>query len=141
MPYSNASSTAVDTRKGSIPVPAYRHAAPSGPWPWVDFNTDLSSSEPPPRKGEHEWCGYPQELFGNWSPIPVARSGMLTQCERIVRPCVIYGIDVTSDGQFKPREQGLYRVEVSEEKENEFWSKLQEEESFILYPSSLNQYE
>jgi Mg2+ and Co2+ transporter CorA len=52
---------------------------------------------------------------------------MLTQCERIVRPCVIYGIDVTSDGQFKPREQGLYRVEVSEEKENEFWSKLQEE--------------
>ncbi|KAG2149644.1 hypothetical protein BD769DRAFT_1649081 [Suillus cothurnatus] len=110
----------------------YRHAAPSGPWPWVDFNTDLSSSEPPPRKGEHEWCGYPQELFGNWSPIPVARSGMLTQCERIVRPCVIYGIDVTSDGQFKPREQGLYRVEVSEEKENEFWSKLQEEEMIFV---------
>ncbi|KAG1864687.1 hypothetical protein DFJ58DRAFT_724662 [Suillus subalutaceus] len=110
----------------------YRHAAPSGPWPWVNFNTDFSSAEPPFRKGEHEWRGYPQELFGNWSPIPVARSEMLTQCTRTVKPCVIYGIDVTGDGQFKIREQGLHRVEVSEEKENEFWSKLQEEESIVL---------
>ncbi|KAG1885543.1 hypothetical protein F4604DRAFT_1878208 [Suillus subluteus] len=101
----------------------YRHAAPSGPWPWVNFNTDFSSAEPPFRKGEHEWRGYPQELFGNWSPIPVARSEMLTQCTRTVKPCVIYGIDVTGDG--------LHRVEVSEEKENEFWSKLQEEESIV----------
>ncbi|KAG1752038.1 hypothetical protein EDB19DRAFT_1628169, partial [Suillus lakei] len=106
----------------------YRHAAPSGPWPWVDFNTDLSTSEPPFQKGEHEWRGYPQELFGNWSPIPVARSKMMTQCAHGT-PCVIYGIDVTGDGQFKIHEQGLHRIEVSEEKENQFWLKLKEEES------------
>lgn len=125
MSSSNTSSTVLDTC--SIPVPVYRHAAPSGPWPWVDFKTDLPSSEPPFRKGEHEWRGYPQELFGNWSPIPVARSKMLIQCARTVQPCIIYGIDVTGDGQFKTREEGLYRVEVSKEKEDEFWSQLQGE--------------
>ncbi|KAG1888186.1 hypothetical protein F4604DRAFT_1877351 [Suillus subluteus] len=86
----------------------YRHAAPSGPWPWVDFNTDLSSSEPPFQKDEHEWRGYPQELFGNWSPIPVARSQMLTRCTRTAKA-------------------GCIALTVLEEKENEFWSKLQEE--------------
>ncbi|KAG2368838.1 hypothetical protein BDR07DRAFT_1268949, partial [Suillus spraguei] len=108
----------------------YRHAAPSGPWPWVDFKTDLSSPDPPFRKGEHEWRRYPQELFGNWSPVLVARSKMLTQCTRTsMKPCVIYSIDMMSDGQFKKREQGLHRVEVSEENEKEFWSQLQGEES------------
>ncbi|KAG2076944.1 hypothetical protein BDR04DRAFT_1148648 [Suillus decipiens] len=134
MSYSNThtSSTAVDSHTSSIPVPVYRHAAPSGPWPWVDFKTDLSSFEQPFRKGEHEWRRYPQERFVNWSPIPVARSKILTQCAHTgVKPCVIYSIDVTGDGQFKKRGQGLYRVEVSEEKENEFWSQLEEEESIV----------
>ncbi|KAG2347002.1 hypothetical protein BDR05DRAFT_706999 [Suillus weaverae] len=135
MSSSNTASTVSDMQRCSIPVPVYRHAAPSGPWPWVDFNTDLSSSEPLFRKGEHEWRGYPQELFGNWSPIPVARSEMLTQCARTVKPCVVYGMDVTNDGQFKTREPGLHRIEVSEEKINEFWSKLQEEESIVFTPS------
>jgi Mg2+ and Co2+ transporter CorA len=117
----------LDTQTCSIPVPVYRHAAPSGPWPWVDFNTDLSSSEPSFQKGKHEWQGYPQELFGNWSPIPVKRSQMLTQCAGTIKSCVIYTIDVAGDGQFKTREQGLHHIEVSsEEKEKEFWSKLQE---------------
>ncbi|KAG2346989.1 hypothetical protein BDR05DRAFT_905609 [Suillus weaverae] len=127
MSSSNPASAALDTQMSPIPVPLYRHAAPSGPWPWVDFNTDLSSSEPPFRKGEHEWRGYPQELFGNWSPIPVARSEMLTKCARAVKPCVVYGMDVMGDGQFKTREPGLHRTEVSEAKINEFWSKLQDE--------------
>ncbi|KAG2347012.1 hypothetical protein BDR05DRAFT_958450 [Suillus weaverae] len=132
MSSSNTSSEALDTHTPcSIPIPVYRHAAPSGPWPWVDFNTDLSSSEPPFRKGEHEWRGYPQELFGNWSPIPVARSKMLTQCARTVKPCVVYGMDVAGDGQFKTREPGLHRIEVPEEKINEFWSILQDEESIV----------
>ncbi|KAG1752049.1 hypothetical protein EDB19DRAFT_1845541 [Suillus lakei] len=123
MSSSNTSSTTVDAQTYSIPAPVYRHAAPSGPWPWVDFNTDLSTSEPIFKKGEHEWRGYPQELFGNWSPIPVKRSEMLIQCARTTKPCAIYSIDLTGDGKFKTRE----RVEVSEEKENEFWSKLKEE--------------
>ncbi|KAG2347126.1 hypothetical protein BDR05DRAFT_987733, partial [Suillus weaverae] len=131
MSSSNTASAALDTQMSSIPVPLYRHAAPSGPWPWVDFNTELSSSEPPFQTGEHEWRGYPQELFGNWSPIPVARSEMLTQCARAVKPCLVYGMDVMGDGQFKTREPRLHRIEVSEEKINEFWSKLQDEESIV----------
>ncbi|KAG1776459.1 hypothetical protein EV702DRAFT_1187423 [Suillus placidus] len=132
MSSSNTASAALDTQISSIPVPLYRHAAPSGPWPWVDFNTELSSSEPPFQTGEHEWRGYPQELFGNWSPIPVARSEMLTQCARAVKPCFVYGMDVMGDGQFKTREPGLHRIEVSEEKINEFWSKLQDEETLFV---------
>ncbi|KAG1802136.1 uncharacterized protein HD556DRAFT_1304314 [Suillus plorans] len=124
MPHSNASSTALDRRTGSIPVPVYRHAAPSGPWPWVDFNTDLSSSDPPFEKGKHEWRGYPQELFGNWTATPVGRSEMLKRCPRS-DPCIIYGIDVMNDGQFKTLK--LHRVE----NEDELWSKLKKEESIV----------
>ncbi|KAG2159250.1 uncharacterized protein EDB93DRAFT_275115 [Suillus bovinus] len=118
-----SSNTAVDTETSSIPVPVYRHAAPSGPWPWLDFNVDLSLSELPFRKGEHEWRGYPQELFGNWSPGPVARSKMLTQCARNAT-CVVYSIDLTGDGEFKTRE----KEQVSKENETEFWLKLQNED-------------
>ncbi len=28
-----------------IELPGYRHAAPSGPWPWVDIQDSFSSSE------------------------------------------------------------------------------------------------
>ncbi|KAG1811017.1 hypothetical protein EV424DRAFT_1542734 [Suillus variegatus] len=124
MSYSNASNTALDRRTSSIPVPVYRHAAPSGPWPWVDFNTDLSSSDPLFEKGKHEWRGYPQELFGNWTATPVGRSEMLKRCPRS-DPCIIYGIDVMNNGQFKTLE--LHRVE----NEDELWSKLKEEESIV----------
>lgn len=120
MSYGNASSAALDRRTGSIPVPVYRHAAPSGPWPWVDFNTDLSSSDPPFEKGKHEWRGYPQELFGNWTATPVGRSEMLKRCPRS-DPCIIYGIDVMNNGQFETHE--LHRVE----NEDELWSKLEKE--------------
>jgi hypothetical protein len=110
----------------------YRHAAPSGPWPWVDFNTDFSASEPPFNEGAHEWSGYPQKLFGNWTSIPVARSKMLTQCAE-KGPCIIYGIDVTNDGTFHARKPGLDRIKVSTGKETEFWSNLKDKESIIFF--------
>jgi hypothetical protein len=56
---------------------------------------------------------------------------MLTQCSS-TGPCVIYGIDVTNDGQFKARKQGLSRIEVSKENQDKFWSKLNEKESIFL---------
>jgi len=116
----------------------YRHAAPSGPWPWVDFNTDFLVSEPPFNEGDHEWSGYPQKLFGNWTSIPVARSQMLKQCAS-KGSCIIYGIDVTNDGTFNARKPGLERIKVSTEDETEFWSKLKEKESIISFFTSLRQ--
>ncbi|KAG1743701.1 uncharacterized protein EDB91DRAFT_1125494 [Suillus paluster] len=112
----------------SLPAPIYRHAAPSGPWPWVDFDTDFLSTTSEISiihdGGSTVWSGYPQTHFGNWTSIPVERSKMLTQCAQ-KGPCVVYGIDVMDNGQFKiPHEQGLDRFEVSQEKEEEFWSKL-----------------
>lgn len=96
----------------------------------MDFNTDLSAPEPPFNEGDHEWSGYPQKLFGNWTSIPVARSQMLKQCAP-KGPCIIYGIDVTNDGIFNARKPGLDRIKVSTEDETEFWSKLKEKESII----------
>ncbi|KIK44700.1 hypothetical protein CY34DRAFT_10847 [Suillus luteus UH-Slu-Lm8-n1] len=126
----DASSTVIEVYpcSNSIPPPIYRHAAPSGPWPWVDFNTDFSASEPPFNEGDYEWSGYPQKLFGNWTSIPVARSQMLKQCAS-KGSCIIYGIDVTNDGKFNARKPGLERIKVSTEDETEFWSKLKEKES------------
>ncbi|KAG2749744.1 hypothetical protein P692DRAFT_201712546, partial [Suillus brevipes Sb2] len=92
----------------------YRHAAPSGPWPWVDFNKDFSAPEPSSQinEGAYEWSGYPQKLFGNWTFTPVARSKMLlTECPR-TEPCRIYGIDVTNDGTFNAHKPGLNCIEV-----------------------------
>ncbi|KAG2159248.1 uncharacterized protein EDB93DRAFT_1324706 [Suillus bovinus] len=116
MSFSKTSNTAVDadheTRRRVLDWFRYRHAAPSGPWPWLDFNVDLALSEPPFRKGEHEWRGYPQELFGNWSPNPVKRSKMLTQCALNNETCVVYGIDLTGDGEFKTREKQQDRKNI-----------------------------
>ncbi|KAG1746760.1 uncharacterized protein EDB91DRAFT_1236156 [Suillus paluster] len=90
----------------------YRHAAPSGPWPWVDFDIDFSSHESNAllshngASRDSDWSGYPQTLFGNWTPTPVERSKMLTKCAR-KGPCLVYGIDVMDDVKFNilPKQQ------------------------------------
>ncbi|KAF9239348.1 hypothetical protein BU15DRAFT_88111 [Melanogaster broomeanus] len=67
-----------------VPAPIYRHAAPSAPWPWMDFDMDSSEVQPLPPGGivtnEEEWTRYPQSHFGNWTPDQVTRSKMLLSC-------------------------------------------------------------
>ncbi|KAG0693594.1 hypothetical protein DFH29DRAFT_1007170 [Suillus ampliporus] len=134
MSFSNASSTTVDTEASSLPAPIYRHAAPSGPWPWADFDTDFSSPEsdiPSNHDSENEWSGYPQALFGNWTSTPVTRSKILQQCAQ-KGPCVVYGIDVMVGGKFDIlHEQQLDPIAASEAEEKEFWSKLKDKESIV----------
>ncbi|KAF9239341.1 hypothetical protein BU15DRAFT_62087 [Melanogaster broomeanus] len=85
------------------PAPTYRHAAPSAPWPWMDFDMDSSDVQllPPGRivTNEEEWARYPQSLFGNWTPDQVKRSKMLLSCNDR-EPCDVYWVDVLKSGKF-----------------------------------------
>ena len=86
-----------------IPPPAYRHAAPSAPWPWIDIRDgqcsipsfeaprsdllslgvdqkQLNTKAPPvPKDCDHTtcnglcWKGYPQSRFPNWTPSQVKK--------------------------------------------------------------------
>ncbi|KIJ15856.1 hypothetical protein PAXINDRAFT_11434 [Paxillus involutus ATCC 200175] len=87
---------------GKTPVPVYRHAAPSGPWPWMDFDEDLhvgSTSQETTDLDTHSWKGYPQNLFPNWSERQVKRCRMLTACPDAER-CRIFKADVFNDAKF-----------------------------------------
>ncbi|KAF8841445.1 hypothetical protein BDN67DRAFT_1010645 [Paxillus ammoniavirescens] len=88
---------------GKTPVPVYRHAAPSGPWPWMDFDEDFhdvgSTSQGTTNLDIHSWKGYPQNLFPNWTERQVKRCRMLTACPDAER-CHIFKVDVFNDGKF-----------------------------------------
>jgi len=43
--------------------------------------------------------GYPQNLFGNWTPDQVERSEMLIKCSKN-QSTTIYWMDVDTDGKF-----------------------------------------
>ncbi|KAG6331202.1 hypothetical protein ID866_7885 [Astraeus odoratus] len=86
---------------GRTPAPTYRHAAPSGPWPWMDFDADFPGFDVPtstPGETESTWKGYPQNIFRNWTPDQVGRSKMLSSCSSSV--CMVSVVDVLDDGGF-----------------------------------------
>ncbi|OJA16733.1 hypothetical protein AZE42_07556 [Rhizopogon vesiculosus] len=77
----------------------YRHASPSGPWPWMDFrNVDVTTAM---RNVpiDQSWRGYPQNLFKNWTHGQVERSQMLKKCLKN-RSSTIYWLDVLDNGEF-----------------------------------------
>ncbi|KAH7915502.1 hypothetical protein BJ138DRAFT_997584, partial [Hygrophoropsis aurantiaca] len=98
----------------------YRHAEPSGPWPWVDFNhlhhqelpivpptpsaEDLLVDRPPiPAEETEKWMNYPKSLFGNWQEDQVRLSGMMENCPN-TRACCTYRVDVEENGDFRGRQ-------------------------------------
>jgi len=48
---------------------------------------------------DKSWRGYPQNLFGNWTPDQVERSEMLIKCLKN-QSSTIYWMDVGTDGKF-----------------------------------------
>ncbi|KAI6044636.1 hypothetical protein EDC04DRAFT_2641371 [Pisolithus marmoratus] len=83
---------------GRTPAPTHRHAAPSGPWPWMDFDVDPHTTSSGSIEVDKTWRGYPQNLFANWTPEQVERSKMLTSCPP--GACKIYRVDVLKNGTF-----------------------------------------
>ncbi|KAI5996503.1 hypothetical protein F5J12DRAFT_785455 [Pisolithus orientalis] len=124
----HSGSSQADITKLKTPVPPYRHAAPSAPWPWMDFDVDESAVEPPypgglPSPPDH-WKKYPQNLFGNWTPDQVQRSKMLTACSDS-QPCLIYNVEVKDDGHFD-KAAGERTTTVTADNAQEFWEELQQ---------------
>jgi hypothetical protein len=121
-----------------IPQPSYRHAAPSGPWPWVD-ECDLADSldelnelESRPTPVEPiplvpcghincddcpQWNKYPQSQFGNWTPKPVAKCKIAEVVLYQHSTCVIRYVDVKDSGVF----EGYGKYEVSLKNLREHW--------------------
>ncbi|KIK80758.1 hypothetical protein PAXRUDRAFT_833344 [Paxillus rubicundulus Ve08.2h10] len=109
---------------GKTPVPVYRHAAPSGPWPWMDFDEDFpvvgSTSHGTTDLDTHSWKGYPQNLFPNWTERQVKRCRMLTACPD-GNTCHIFKVDVFHDGGFDEVDEPLV---VYGGIEGEFWEQI-----------------
>ncbi|KIJ05593.1 hypothetical protein PAXINDRAFT_103713 [Paxillus involutus ATCC 200175] len=113
-----------------VPAPIYRHAAPSAPWPWMDFDMDSSEVEPLVPDGlvdnTEEWKRYPQSLFGNWTPDQVLRSKMLLSCNS-QEPCAVHRVDILDGGKFDKSEEGrTAHVNPNSALINSFWDGLQE---------------
>ncbi|KAG2130870.1 hypothetical protein DEU56DRAFT_954249 [Suillus clintonianus] len=124
--------TSHSSKPPKIPAPIYRHAAPSGPWPWVDLESDTileTEPAPPPRPVEQwKWRGYPQCLFGNWVADRVARCRMVENCSKEPREkCKIYYVDVLKTGDFKPAKDTDPPIEVDEGALSQLWDQLQTE--------------
>ncbi|KAJ8586915.1 hypothetical protein M405DRAFT_883015 [Rhizopogon salebrosus TDB-379] len=93
------------------PAPQYRHASPSGPWPWMDFSSiefGAAMTESTVITTEDgmtattngaSWQGYPENLFGNWKSDQVERSQMLKKCLKN-NSSNLYWIDVCDDRSF-----------------------------------------
>ena len=93
----------------SIPRAPYRHAEPSGPWPWQNLDDPIPEEKEPDPKHTHEdsvsepckachWKYYPESLFPNWLKDQVKRSKMKDLPKK---NSTIYRIDVLSDGTFQ----------------------------------------
>ncbi|KAN0082953.1 hypothetical protein V8E55_008748, partial [Tylopilus felleus] len=109
---------------GKTPTSIYRHAAPSGPWPWMDFDEDVLGVPPPPTLPlTHSWCGYPQSLFPNWTKTQVDRCKMLTDCP--VGDSTVFKVDVLNDGTFDAKGSEIATIKDRDtDSENKFWERI-----------------
>jgi len=74
-----------------------------------------------------KWSGYPQSLFGNWTPDQVERSQMIKKCSKN-QSSIIYWMDVLDDAKFTTPNM---TVTPTNDSENDFWTMLQGEASPI----------
>lgn len=128
------------TYPATLIISSHRHAAPSGPWPWVDFDTDsdlmLNYGNTPTSPGTagESWRGYPEALFGNWKPDQVKRSKMLSNSPELGK-CSAHWLDVLTNGAFTILdEEGQDQTStIAPERINEFWALLQRPVSCSLF--------
>jgi hypothetical protein len=123
-------------------LPRYRHAAPSGPWPWMDFSNvnvstatnDVPKSVCSEKAQDMTWLDYPQETFKNWTSNQVERSQMFTKCSK--NQSTIYWMDMLhGKGEFSLSYVGSSHIStVAAADHDEFWKKLKVEVCHILSP-------
>ena len=121
-----------------VRAPSHRHAAPCGPWPWINLEDDIQESmEAPgdPHQCPHPagqcvgcWIKYPQSLFPNWTSAQVGRSKMKLITNK-TEECVIHRVEVTNDATFY--DPGSLRAHG----DTEFWQILQDSVGSFSCPS------
>ncbi|KAF7333875.1 hypothetical protein MVEN_02344600 [Mycena venus] len=111
------------------PQPIHRHAAPSGPWPFLDVDTEIRSeqlenlqplldTEARPLKA---WSKYPQSLYPNWTSAQQKQSGITKVVNGDERSeSTIYHVNVSEDATFTADEN----FSVKEDTKDEYWEKL-----------------
>jgi hypothetical protein len=82
---------------------------------------------------DESWRGYPQNMFGNWTPDQVGRSQMLLKCSKN-QSSTIYWMDVLNNGMFARANMGNGDTStVRTANEDEFWDMLQGEVSHSVF--------
>jgi hypothetical protein len=82
-------------------------------------------------KIDKSWRGYPQNLFGNWTPDQVKRSQMLIKCSNN-HTSTVYWMDVLDNGMFTRSNMGNGSAStVTSENEDTFWEILQGEVGLV----------
>jgi hypothetical protein len=102
----------------------------------IDFATHttevkVTTSVPPDTMNLSFWPGYPQNLFGNWTPAQVERSQMLTKCLNN-QFSTIYCLDILGDGKFSPANIGKGCSTKTDTHQDGFWDIMLGEVSLIL---------
>ncbi|KAJ7243048.1 hypothetical protein C8J57DRAFT_1452471 [Mycena rebaudengoi] len=130
-----------------IPQPSHRHAAPSGPWPFLDLDNEVSSDclllfvrrttrlmltqidpvqlgrQTPPTLHPQHWTSYPASLFPNWTSAQQKKSGIsrLVDHTSSHQPhCTIHHVNVLADGSFAADADEV----VTEQTKSAYWETL-----------------
>ncbi|KAG1851576.1 cora-like Mg2+ transporter protein-domain-containing protein [Suillus subalutaceus] len=111
-----------------VPDPIYRHAAPSGPWPWMNLNVGSHTNDRTNSNVPESWQGYPQNKFRNWTTDQVKRSKMFKKCSTN-QVATIYWMDVHEDGKFAAKSDvggndDTTVVSESTQAQDQFWTLL-----------------
>ncbi|KAJ7716036.1 hypothetical protein B0H14DRAFT_3901475 [Mycena olivaceomarginata] len=109
-----------------IPHPSHRHGAPSGPWPFLDLDSEIdedqvADSRQPTPEPQH-WSKYPQSLFPNWTPAQQKKSGITKVADHVRERCTIHHVYVLDTGIFTRGEDYV----VTQENQEEYWEILKE---------------
>ncbi|KDQ18346.1 hypothetical protein BOTBODRAFT_104166 [Botryobasidium botryosum FD-172 SS1] len=117
---------------------SYRHAAPAGPWPFIDNLADQTSEaeansklaahigichhNPSPCKECKNWTAYPQKQFKNWTRNPTKKSGIwcAVQGWDLVESTV-YTVNVMNSGSF---DASVKPFLVTNKNKKTFWDEL-----------------
>ncbi|KAJ7512354.1 hypothetical protein B0H11DRAFT_1699283 [Mycena galericulata] len=118
-----------------IPQPSHRHGAPSGPWPFLDLDSDEHERQidpvllAPPQSPsamqlqEADWSKYPQSLYPNWTPAQQEKSGIAQIIQHGRESSTIHHVNVLKTGVFTSDEDDV----VTDETQDEYWKKLQDD--------------
>jgi hypothetical protein len=131
----------LDAMPKGVPLPSHRHATPSGPWPWMDVDSEETHHQPQATPCPHLNCGicpqwslYPQSHFPNWTPDQVQRCKIAPFITSRQHNCRLYHVDIQDQrGLFVPQEESPpAEFHLTNDRHIELWEWLKLSVSFHL---------